>query len=203
MPRRVLKLMDPADELIHGESVIIAARWVLVVAGLLLALWNPGGLVQLQVAIVVILAVAIGNFALHMHVVTRGKLLARIVYAASVADLAAISLLIVSGGGVPSAPFVFYLPALLAISVTFRTELTGLYTLGAVCTYGAIAIVTAHPDALLPVLIQILMMAAVPICGNVYWRLERDRRRQITAAGRPDAAARETDSMPVPAPATR
>ena len=34
---------DSDRELAHGEGVIIAARWILVVAGLLLALWNPPG----------------------------------------------------------------------------------------------------------------------------------------------------------------
>ncbi len=176
MFRNGVPRVESDDDLAHGQSVIIAARWILVVAGLVLAIWNPGGLVELQVAIVVILGLALGNFALHTQVLGKGPSMARVVYAASVADLAAISLLIISGGGFPAAPYVFYLPALLAISVTFRTEVMALYTAAALGAYGLIAVVTASGGDLLTVLIELLVLAAVPVCGNVYWRLERDRR---------------------------
>lgn len=165
-------------ELVHGERVIIAARWILVVAGLALALWNPAGLVQLQIAIVVILGLAVGNFALQMNMITKGSLLSPIVYAASVADLVAISLLIAAAESIPAEAYVFYLPALLAVSVTFPPLATAGYTLGAMVTYGAIAVATAPPtlEAGLTIAIELLILAAVPICGHVYWRLERDRR---------------------------
>lgn len=172
------------DDLAHGAIVIIAARWVLAASGLVLALWNPSGLAQLQVAIVLILALAIGNFALHMQIVTRGPLVARVVYAASAADLVIISTLIVVSGGYPSEAYVFYLPALLAISVTFRTPIAALYTGAAIVAYAAIAAAEIVPgaeadtiaDEAIAPLTELLMLAGVAVCGNVYWRLERQRR---------------------------
>lgn len=183
MFRKSMARMDSDKELAHGEGVIIAARWILVAAGLTLALWNPAGLVQLQVAIVLILGLAVVNFALHMQIRTKGSLMTPVVYATSAADLVAISLLIIAGGGFPATPYVFYLPALLAISVTFRTQVTALYTAAAVIAYGLIALVTAAQSDVLPVLLQMLMLAAVPVCGNVYWRLERDRRQAPRSDG--------------------
>jgi hypothetical protein len=157
----------------------------LVVAGLALALWNPAGLVQLQIAIVVILGLAIGNFALQMKIITKGSLLSPIVYVASVADLIAISLLVAAADSVPAVPYVFYLPALLAVSVTFPPLATAGYTLGAMLTYGAIAVTSAPPtlEAGLTIAIELLVLAAVPVCGHVYWRLERDRRARAIQRG--------------------
>ena len=175
------------SDLAHGQVVIIAARWILVAAGLVLALWNPGGVLELQITTVPVLGLAVGNFALHMQVATRGPLLAAVVYAASLVDLAAISMLIVVVDGFPAVPYVFYFPALLAISVTFRSPITALYVAATVGVYGLIAAATATRSDLETVLLQVLMLAAVPVCGNVYWRLERDRRRRVSAqtAARP------------------
>ena len=204
MPRRTLFGPDSLDDMAHGQNVIISARWILVIAGMALALWNPAELVQLQIAIVVILGLAIGNFALHTQVLKRGPVLPAVIYAASVADLVAISALIVAGGGIPAAPYVFYLPALLAIAVTFRTEVTVLYTWAAASAYGVIALATGTADDLLPVLSELLVLVAVPVCGNVYWRLERDRRRTVVerpeegAASADSAASERTATVPAP-----
>ena len=181
-PKRTV-WMESDKELAHGEGVIIAARWILVAAGLVLALWNPAGLIQLQIAIVLILGLAVVNFALQMQVRTKGPLMARVVYATSAADLVAISLLIIAADGFPATPYVFYLPALLAISVTFRTPVTALYAAASIVAYGLIALATAAESDLLPVLLQLLILAAVPVCGNVYWRLERDRRLSPRSGG--------------------
>ena len=85
----------------------------------------------------VILGLAVANFALQMQILTRGPLMERVVYAASVADLAAISLLLVVSGGFPAIPYVFYLPALMAIAVTFRTAATAMYAGATVVTYAS------------------------------------------------------------------
>jgi hypothetical protein len=185
---------ESSEDLAYGGIVIIVARWVLVAAGLGLALWNPTGLLELQVAIVAILSLAVGNFALHMQTLTRGPLLPWVVRAASAADLGAISLLLYAGGSDPEVPYVFYLPALLAIAVTFRTEFTAGYTAAAIAAYASITLVIAPDTEPIALLTHLLMLAAVATCGNVYWRLERDRRRG-------PAAVLQTERVDV-APAT-
>ncbi len=192
------------DDIAHGAMVIIAARWVLVAAGLVLALWNPAGLVQLQVAIVLILAVAVGNFALHMQILTRGPLMKRVVYAASAADVAVISTLIMVAGDYPAAPYAFYLPAILAIGVTFRSTVAAIYAGAAIAIYGLIALAAIAPESgstpstgdSISLLTELLMLAGVAACGNVYWRLERRRRGEGAPA--PSRMARR--SVPPPAP---
>jgi hypothetical protein len=51
------------DDLAHGQSVLITARWILVGAGLILALWNPEAIGELRIQIGLILALAAANFS--------------------------------------------------------------------------------------------------------------------------------------------
>ena len=190
------RLQTPED-LSHGQVVIIAARWILVGAGLLLALWNPDALGELRVQIMLILGLAAGNFFLHSQVLMKKPVSAQIAYGASAADIAVISLIVIAAGGAPSGLYVFYFPALLGISVAFRTEVT--YTLAgaAMALYGLIAVATMVGGGEAVLVTRLLMMGAVATCGNIYWRTERDRRRaaaetreELLKGGRQEAAAR-------------
>lgn len=187
-----LRRTEENDEMAFGQIVIIWARWILVAAGLLLTAWNPGEMEDLRVSFGLIITLAAGNFFLHTQLVSRGPALTAVTYAASVADLAVISLII--GVGSASA-FVFYVPALLAISVAFPTPATALYTTGAILTYGGIA---ASQEAAAPtLLVQLMALAAVSLCGNLYWRVERRRRGEDAPTGMVEPEAVEE---PIPAP---
>ncbi len=125
MYKSVMSMIDRgenSEDLRSGQDVVIAARWILVAAGLMLALWSPTSLADLRVHIVVILALAVANFYLHSQVLMRKPVLAPVAYAASAVDILAISLIVIAGDGYLSPLFVFYLPAVLAISVAYRTE---------------------------------------------------------------------------------
>ena len=187
------------EEFRHGLPVIIFARWVLVVAGLGFALWNPGDLVDLQISVVLILGLAVANFFLHVEVTRNRKVDPRIVYAMSALDLAFISMVLMVSGSFPSNIYVFYMPALLSISVTFSTGKTTVYTLVTTAVYAAISVghiarlesgLTAAVS--MDVLTHVLMMIAIPACGNVYWRLERSRRDREVHADQVEQAITES-----------
>ena len=142
----------------------------------MLALWNAGDLVELQVSIVLILGLAVGNFFLHTRVLTGRAVSPWVVYAASAADLTVISLVLVVSGGFGTSPYVFYFPAILALSVAFPTRLTVAFTGVAIAAYGLVSMATATGSEGAIVVAQMLMLVAVAFCGNAYWRIERDRR---------------------------
>ena len=173
---------DSTEGLSHGQIVIIAARWVLVVAGLLLALWDPAGMGELQVSIVLILALAVGNFFLHSHVIRGQQVPATVAYAASAADIGVISLVLVVTGGFNTIPYVFYFPALLALSVAFPPKVTALFTGAIMAIYGLVSVASASPSEGPALVTQLVMLAGVAFCGNAYWRIERDRRATIGSA---------------------
>ena len=186
---------DSSDDLAQGQVVIIAARWILVVAGLMLALWNPDAIGDLRIQIVLILALAVGNFYLHAQVLMGRPVIAPVVLGASAADIVVISSIIAAQGGFESHLYVFYFPALLALSVAFRTQVTVAFTGAAIAIYGLIALAAASPDDGQVLITRLLMLAGVAMCGNAYWRIERDRRN---AAAEPleELQARRREKVP-------
>jgi hypothetical protein len=176
MPK--LNWLDLAEELTHGQHVVVAARWILVGAGLLLALWNPEAMPELRVQIALILGLAMANFFLHSRLLMGKPVPPMVAYAATGIDIAVISVLVIADGGLVSGLYVFYFPALLALSVAFRTEVTAVFAASAIGLYalvGSPGVVVAEDGAAL--VTRMLMLAAVAVCGNVYWRVERDRRK--------------------------
>jgi len=93
--------------------VTVAARWLLVAAGVALALVAPAS-PELVRAQVVVLLLAVCNFGLrHAQILRRQLTLAAIAYAASAADIAIITALVAVNGGYASGLYVFYFPAIL------------------------------------------------------------------------------------------
>jgi hypothetical protein len=182
---------DDVDELAHGQIVIVSARWVLVLAGLLLTLWNPGAIGSLRIEILLILFMAVANFYLHAQALMRRPILPQIIYAASAGDLAIVTIFVIMAGGFESNLYTFYFPAVLAFSVVFPTALTFLYIASTAALYSLISLgsftVTAVSNTMaendLQVLVtRVLVLAAIAVCGNIYWRIERDRRLAATEA---------------------
>ena len=184
-----------SDDLVHGQAVIVTARWVLVLVGFFLLLVNPDpaalGLLQFQIMVLLMLAVA--NFYLWAQVLMRRPTLDVVVYGASLADLAVITAIIISEGGFEAGAYVFYFPALLAISVAFPTAMLHFFTGGAITAYASIGLMTATTTADWQVLVvRLLMLASVAVCGNLYWRIERGRRQAAVEA------AQKTPLTPLP-----
>lgn len=186
MSRMSTFLERSTPDLVSGQEVIVAARWVLVVAAMLFALWLPADLPQLRVEAFLILLLAMGNFFLHAQVLRRKPAADWAVYAASAGDLIAITTLLVMQGGLRSDLYVFYFPAVLAYSVAFASRYTVAYTVLAVAGYAATCWVSATTEAeVLTVAVRCLMIVAVATCGNQYRRMEHSRAQRIpgSAAG--------------------
>ena len=168
----------------QGQMILVVARWVLVIAGLALVLWNSGPIDTLRFKILFLLLLAGGNFYLGAQVLRRRPMANWIVYAASLADILIISLIIISEGGFDSNTYIFYYPAILAISVAFPVIGTALYAAGAVTIYGLISLVSmSWNEGNFQVLVtRILMIVAVAVIGALYRQMENKRNQQITNA---------------------
>jgi hypothetical protein len=172
-------------ELARGQTVIVYARWLLVLVGLLVAVWNPDSLPQLRIQVGVVLLVAIANFVMHAQILRRRPTIQAVAYAASLGDLLVISLLVASQGGFGSNTFVFYFPAVLAIAVAFPTpQAAGLSIIG-VCL--AFLVGTHGAKNAEEVLLRTLAIGAVAVIGNAYWRLHRARIRPSASPAKEDA----------------
>lgn len=174
---------EAPDDLAYGQIVIVAFRWILVIAGLVFTMWNPGPLSQLRVAILLILALAGVNFYLHSQLMRRKPTVGSVAYAASAGDIAVISLIVLAQGGFESPTYIFYYPAILVFSVAFPSRVTYAYTIGTMVLYALIASATTSTGPTQQVLItRLLTLAATGVCGNLYWRIEQNRRRAAAEA---------------------
>lgn len=165
-----------AQDLAYGQFVIVTARWILVAAGLVLALWLAESVSELRIKIPVILLLAVGNFYLHAQLLRKRPVIDAFAYGASAADLVVITLLVASEGGFNSGLYIFYFPALLGISLAFPTALTLGYTAVVVTVYGLMAMGTSAPADMDVIITRLLMFASMGVCGTLYWRTERSRR---------------------------
>lgn len=165
------------DDLAQGQSVIVIARWVLAVAGIFLILLDPGHINIVRFQIMIILGLAVSNFYLSAQILMKKRTLESVIYGASLADLGVITAIVISQGGFKSDTFAFYFPAMLAMSLAFPTVILYLYLGTTVMTYALISTVTVTTTNDLQVLIiRLLMLIAVAVCGNMYQRIERERR---------------------------
>jgi hypothetical protein len=163
-----------------GQSVIVAARWVLIAVGFFLLTVAPTSDVgELRLQIALILLLALGNFFLNAHLLKRRRIPGLVAYAAAAADLVVITILVLSQPG-DSVLYVLYFPALLALSVAFVPASTVFYASGAVVAYWLVAAARHVPAPI--VATRALMLAGTAFCGGVYWYVERDRRRRLAGA---------------------
>lgn len=178
------------DDLIYGQGVIINARWIMVGAGLLLVFWRSllgsASLGEVRISLLLLIGLAVMNFFLYTEVFRKRRSLASVVYLASVVDLAVISCIVVAQGGFTAESFVFYFPAMMALSVAFPLQLIVAYTgvilivYTSICNNSLIAGAESETNPWLIIIIRLLMIVGVVACSHTYWRVERDRRRRAT-----------------------
>ena len=180
---RMFAWMTEDDQgLMDGQGILVAARWILVGAGLLLALWNPDALGELKVEIGLILTLAVANFFLHVQMLREQPPQKWVAYLASGADIVAITAIVFVSGGAESGLYTFYFPALIAIAVAFPVGTSLVLSAGAIGLYGLVLStgMGGSDDPLL--VVRLVMMVAVVVCGMVYRKIEDERRREAGEA---------------------
>jgi esterase/lipase superfamily enzyme len=175
--RKEEKRQERDEDLLFGQPVIVTARWIFVVSGLILAIWNAETIDLLRLQLIVIFLLAIENFYVHAQLLTGKPVRSHVIYVSSAADLLLISILILFQGGFDSSLYVFYFPAIAALSVAFSSQHTAEYTAGAMAVYATFsAFSIMDVDEILIIISRLLMIAAVAFCANRYWQIERSRR---------------------------
>ena len=169
-----------SEDLAYGQTVLVWARWILIGTGLLLSFWSPTDLLTLQVQLGAIIALAFGNFYLHVQLLRGHPALDNVVYGASLADISVVTALVLVQTGYPSPVFIFYFAAIVGISVAFPTRMTAAYTALVVGVYGIICLATATDADHPAVFTRLLTIAAVAVCGNLFARHEAERRAEAS-----------------------
>lgn len=176
------------EDLFFGQSVILWARWSVIVAGIVLVLWTStdiGLLTRTMPFFLVLMAI---NFFLHGRYVTGSPLNRVAVTAASVVDLVLITAIVVlwpGSHGLNNQFFVLYFPVVFAFALVFTRRIEAAYTILAMVLYtGACVFTSTVPfdlqDQDRVLVMRLIVIAAMGFLGNYYFRIQRSRLATLT-----------------------
>ncbi len=171
------------EDIFFGQSVIVWARWSVIVAGFLLVLWTSATVTHLTQTVPFFLALMAMNFFLHGRYVMGSPLNRAAVMVTSVIDLVLITAIVVlwpGSHGLHNQFFVLYFPVVFAFALVFTRKVEAAYTVLAIVAYAGACFITGtvpldlgHDDKVL--VMRLIVIAAMGFLGNYYFRIQRDR----------------------------
>jgi hypothetical protein len=176
------------EDLFFGQSVILWARWSVIVAGIVLVLWTSTDIALLTRTMPFFLVLMGINFFLHGRYVTGSPLNRVAVTVASVVDLILITAIVVlwpGTHGLNNQFFVLYFPVVFAFALVFTRKIEAAYTVLAIVLYTGACILTGtvpfdlgDQDKVL--VMRLIVIAAMGFLGNYYFRIQRDRLARLS-----------------------
>lgn len=194
---------EAAEDIFFGQIVIIWARWFVVLAATVLTLWTSTSSDQLTGRILPIVGLVAMNFFLHGRILMELPANQRLVIAASLIDLLLITGIVLTWGeiGLTSPFFVLYYPVIFAFALVFPPRITAAWTAAALIAYAGSCLLAdnsfvGEPELLKQLVMRLITIAAMGGLGTYYWRIQRDRRRRVTA-GRSTGSTPHLASVPI------
>ncbi len=185
---------EAAEDIYFGQLVMIWARWFLIAAGVILALWNVDDSGEAVLAIVPVVGLVGLNFYLHGRYLAQRPANPVLITLASLMDIGVISVVVVAWSGqtgLVSPFFTLYYPVLLAFAFVMPARTTAVYTVATLGAYvGAVLIVQLAPldtasldvDGVKSLVVRLITLASMGGLGAYYWRIQRSRRRVTSPA---------------------
>jgi hypothetical protein len=186
MARMTARNREAAEDVYFGQVVIIWARWFVILAAAILALWSSDDTGELAKRAVMVVGLMSVNFFLHGRSLMERPANQALLLATSLIDLAIVGSMVAWWGedGVKSELYVLYYPLLFAFALVFAQRLTAIYAVVAIASYVGIclladpSIVTSSIDAK-AVVMRAITLSATAALGSYYWRIQRKRRTAI------------------------
>ena len=175
-----------AEDIFFGQVVMIWARWFVIAAAAILAVWSARSQDQLAGTTLVVAAMMGMNFLLHGRYLVERPANRHLLVAVSLLDVAFIGIIIGAWQpiGIQSPYFVLFYPILFAFSLVFPPRLTAAYTALVLVGYVGLCVAAdagflQSVDAVKHLVMRLVTLAAMGGLGTYYWRIERDRRRSV------------------------
>jgi hypothetical protein len=181
---------EALEDIFFGQVVIIWARWFLILAFAMLALWTATTETQLTTTVLAVAALMAINFLLHGRYMMEKPANRWTIAASSLLDLGVVTAIVLFGSGrqgVLSPFFIFYYPVILAFALVFPPRVALTFGGLAVLAYVA-ACVLGDPLTLgeaanqKQLVARLITLGATAGLGAYYWRLQRAGRRAAVAA---------------------
>src|SRR5216683_2138772 len=164
------------EDVFFGQSVILWARWSVILAGAVLVLWTSTTVQQLTRTFPFFLVLMAMNFFLHGRYVMGSPLNRSVVVAASIADLLLITAIVVfwpGSVGLKNQFFVLYYPVVFAFALVFPRAIEAAYTALAILAYatacfvlGTVSFANGALD-LKVLLMRLIVIAAMGFLGKI------------------------------------
>jgi hypothetical protein len=171
------------EDVFFGQTVILWARWSVIVAGIALVLWTSTDVTHLTQTVPFFLALMAMNFFLHGRYVMGAPLNRIAVMVASFIDIVLITAIVTfwpGEHGLKNQFFVLYYPVVFAFALVFTRRIEAAYTVLAIVAYVGACVLTGtvpfdlgSDDKVL--VMRVIVIAAMGFLGNYYFRIQRDR----------------------------
>jgi hypothetical protein len=183
---------DSAEDIYFGQVVLIWARWFVILAAAVLALWSSDSTGDLAVRSLLVVALMGVNFFLHGRTLMEKPANKQLLLLSGAIDLAIAGGIVAAWGtpGLESELYVLYYPLLFAFALVFVPRMTIAYAIGALGSYLAICLL-ADPGILSDtgdaksLVMRLITMGATAGLGTFYWRIQRARRNAQPVAALP------------------
>jgi hypothetical protein len=181
------------EDVFFGQTVIVWARWSVIVAGIVLVLWTSTDVSLLTRTMPFFLALMAINFFLHGRYVMGSPLNRTVVTAASVVDLILITAIVVfwpNAEGFHNQFYVLYFPVVFAFALVFTRRIEVVYTVLAILAYAGACLLTGTLNItdgsnLKTLVMRVIVIASMGFLGNFYFRIQRDRLAKASSSLRP------------------
>ena len=180
-------LHEASEDIFFGQEVIIWARWFVVVAMTILALWSSENLQQMVIGIALVVPLIALNFFIHGRYLMEkpaNKLLLIILGVIDATVITAVIAFWPGARGLFSQFYVFYYPIVLAFAFVFPVRSSAVYTVFVLILYSAVCVFMS-PEFLQDtveierLVIRLVTIGATGMLGAYYYRIQRNRRRKM------------------------
>jgi len=185
------KAREAAEDVFFGQIAIILARWFLIGAGILIAIWSAADVGQLSLAIVTLVALMGMNFFAHGRYMVGRPINQILLLFMSLVDVTAITLMIFfwngKTAGLESDFFILYYPMLLAWALVFGPGVTIIFSLITLGVYVMACVVGTDPQVMFSIIgfetlmARIITLGAMAGLGTYFYRRQRDSLRVLAA----------------------
>ncbi len=179
---------EAAEDIYFGQVVIVWARWFVILAGTILALWSASSVSDLTRAVLLIGLLMAINFLAHGRFLMDRPANRGLLIVMSLFDLLIITVIVLAWmgqNGLESPFFIFYYPMILAFAFVFPPFVTAVYVLVAMVAYVGAVFITdpsfvGNSIEIENLVQRLITLAAMGGLATFHWRIQRDRRRGIS-----------------------
>ena len=184
------KAKESAEDIFFGQISIIWARWFLIAAGTVIALWSAIDTSQLILAVLTLVALMAVNFFAHGRYITGKPVNQFLLLFGNLLDVTIITFLVVfwsNQTGLHSNFFILYYPMLLAWALVFPPSVTIVFSLITLVVYAGACMLGTDPRLMFSLAgfetltMRLITLGAMAGLGTYYYRRQRDSLRALTA----------------------